>query len=115
MRRLGETSGRWNGYWQYRSYRGRMNLTLTLTDRVFEGEGVDEYGAFVIVGVYSVAGYSVEFIKSYVTHEVIYSGTWDGQKMQGTWRLQEVSYSPQNLLKGYCGAFELWPAYEAQQ
>jgi hypothetical protein len=85
-----------------------MTLTFILGDRSLEGRGVDEVGAFEIVGVYSRSRDSVQFIKSYRTHEILYEGTWDGHRLRGQWVIQGYSRSWWSALYGYCGSFDLW-------
>jgi hypothetical protein len=107
---LEELSGSWVGFWKQGPNKGQMTLYLSFRHKQISGTGEDSIGGFEIHGAYSTASYSVQFIKTYRTHDVLYEGILEGRQLKGSWVLQGRSRSFLSFLLGYCGTFEIWQA-----
>jgi hypothetical protein len=79
-----------------------MRLTLKFAGSNINGGGSDQVGAFKIAGIFSEETQRVLFTKTYRTHEVEYSGQWDGHLIFGRWTIHDDYYTE-------IGDFEIWP------
>lgn len=79
-----------------------MRLTLRFSGSNIDGGGNDPVGAFSIAGIFSEETQRVLFTKTYRTHQVEYSGQWDGHFIFGRWTIQDDYYTE-------IGDFEIWP------
>ena len=99
-------SGPWTGYFLQRLIPGRhlMELRLTFSGGIMQGEGRDWVGAFVIRGRYNVADGQCQWTKHYVgRHVVFYKGFNEGKGIWGTWEIPtEPKYNQR-------GGFHIWP------
>jgi hypothetical protein len=103
---LRDASGPWSGFYQQARQRGDMKLLLTIAEDRVLGAGDDIIGPFLINGTYERATEKVKFVKNYATHQVRYSGKWDGAVIHGRWTIT-------NELFRTWGQFEIWPDDEA--
>lgn len=83
-------SGTWRGYWEQQLW-GRQPmgpLVLRFADGRIEGEGRDVIGPFVFEGEYDAQG-AIRMVKQYLgRHQVIYTGTYDGEgTIFGRWSI----------------------------
>ncbi|HOX57783.1 MAG TPA: hypothetical protein P5205_06160 [Candidatus Paceibacterota bacterium] len=94
-------SGPWTGFYNYYpGDRHRMDLALTFTAGLMNGEGVDDIGRFLIKGCYDGASHECYWTKSYLgAHDVFYRGFREGKGIWGTW---EITIQ-------YHGGFHIWP------
>lgn len=79
-----------------------MALTLRFATSDVDGHGEDLIGPFEIGGVHSEQSKQVQFVKSYTSFAVFYSGLWDGDMIAGLWTVRHGSYLES-------GEFEIWP------
>jgi hypothetical protein len=99
-------SGRWHGWWQQLSARGKMELDLSFARGRICGDGRDWVGDFVLSGNYNPAVGSCALLKSYLgQHDVDYDGVASETGIRGTWRLIDRE-SRQTV---DCGPFHIWP------
>src|ERR1039457_2940488 len=102
-------SGRWVGFYTYRSRpeKHRMDMTLTFENGVLQGEGRDDIDRFVLRGTYEAN--EAVLIKDYwglpsVCHRgfrdgfktALWGGLGDPAENQSHWRVQD-------LVAGVCG------------
>ena len=95
------TSGLWSGYYVQGGRRYPQDMTLEFADGLMRGDGRDGLGTFTVDGEYRVDGHEVRvgWIKTYDgAHSVLYLGTLETDRIQGTWSLP-----------GGTGAFALEP------
>lgn len=102
IRDLRECSGPWSGFWLQGLVRGLMKLNLKFEYTNVDGHGKDPMGDFRVGGMFSPGTWRVLFTKSYTSHSVDYTGTWDGTMIYGRWSLHDDHYSE-------AGDFEIWP------
>lgn len=94
-------SGRWIGFYLYRSsdHKHRMDLTLNFANGRIEGDGNDDLGAFVIQGSCECETGECHWTKSYVgQHDVFYRGYRENKSIWGTWEIHDMR-----------GGFRIWP------
>ena len=96
----GLPSGRWIGFYCYTWSRSRhrMDLRLEITPERITGSGIDDVGGFLITGRVH-EDRQVTWVKTYRTHEVIYSGHADHNGIWGTWKIPSQA----------SGGFRIWP------
>lgn len=107
-RDLRSCSGPWTGFWILELTRGLMKLSLNFTASAVQGSGRDPIGEFVINGMFCDNTWKVMFTKTYGSHTVDYSGTWDGNMIYGRWHLEDAVYSES-------GDFEIWPDQSTEE
>lgn len=99
-------SGRWAGWWQQLSTRGRMELDLSFARGRICGDGRDWVGAFVLSGSYDPAIGACTLLKSYLgQHDVDYDGVASTNGIRGTWRL--IDRQTRKFVD--FGPFHIWP------
>ncbi len=95
-------SGAWKGYWTYSHspQRRKQRMDLKFAAARMMGDGDDEVGYFCINGKYDSESGAVSWIKTYPkSHQVMYSGRWDGIMITGSWRIESAA----------SGNFAIWP------
>lgn len=97
-------SGRWTGWWEQGSQRGKMQLHLTFEEgRVF-GEGRDAVGDFTFGGSYSLERGRADLLKTYLGgHYVDYQGAITERGIKGEWLLKLIG----RVIDA--GPFHIWP------
>lgn len=89
-------SGKWQGFFvDHRVLRGHsagskwlIDVNITFFDlNTFTGTGIDDIGPFTFTNGF-VNGTSVQFVKDYGTHRVLYEGQVMGVQMLGRWKLE---------------------------
>jgi len=105
MNELSFPSGPWIGFYVYsrsRQQRHRMDLALTFAVGRITGDGIDDFGKFVISGRYDGQNGQCHWAKRYVgAHDVFYKGYREGRGIWGTW---EITFTT--------GGFHIWPLSE---
>lgn len=84
-----------------------MRLNLRFQGNDIDGGGSDPVGEFKVSGIFSETTGGVLFTKTYATHAVEYSGSWDGAMIYGKWTLHDEQFTE-------IGEFEIWPEKEEQ-
>ena len=81
------------------------NFSATINGDVF-GRGKDDVGLFDIKGSVNAFG-DAQFVKTYPTHAVMYSGKLDGKSLSGTWSLAGMtgSFSISRMQKTWTGYY----------
>ncbi len=95
-------SGTWKGFYVYRGdpSRHRMDLQLTFSSGLIDGEGGDDVGAFTITGRYDQDSLELNWNKAYTgSHSVHYRGFREGRGIWGTWTIGS----------SLSGGFRIWP------
>lgn len=67
-----------------------------------DGRGTDPMGSFDLSGIFSAENGRVLFTVAYTSHEVEYSGVWDGHLIYGKWTVHDDHFTES-------GDFEMWP------
>jgi hypothetical protein len=99
-------SGRWHGWWQQLSTRGRMELDLSFARGRIFGDGRDWVGDFVLSGSYNPEFGGCSLLKTYLgQHDVDYDGVAAANGIRGTWRL--IDRETRRVVD--CGPFHIWP------
>ncbi len=95
--------GEWQGFYFYSFDKSehKMNCTLRFLNGLIQGIGIDDINPFSFNGKYTES-LNIELIKSYSSHEVIYTGCADENGIWGKWKLYD----------GTNGGFHIWPTKE---
>lgn len=95
-------SGEWVGFFLQRELfagRVRMEIHLTFSEGVLEGEGRDVVGDFTLRGTYDTDSGDVSMHKQYTgAHSVHYRGCNEGRGIWGVWEIAAMR-----------GGFHIWP------
>jgi hypothetical protein len=102
VRDLQDLSGPWTGFWVQQAERVHMHLTLNFANGNVTGGGRDQIGGFSVNGIYAQDTGRVLFTKTFSTHSVEYSGTWDDRMIAGAWMMDYGTVVDR-------GEFEIWP------
>lgn len=79
-----------------------MRLDLRFAGTDMDGRGTDPMGSFDLSGIFSAENGRVLFTVAYTSHEVEYSGVWDGHLIYGKWTVHDDHFTES-------GDFEMWP------
>jgi hypothetical protein len=95
---IAAVSGDWIGYYNYGDSGPHHNMELVLhfQDGIISGYGIDDVGKFSICG--QIICESLNWIKSYKKHSVLYDGNFENNRVWGTWTTSLCE-----------GGFLLWP------
>jgi hypothetical protein len=93
-------SGDWGGFLVLEGTRWPMELQFYFSGGRLKGQGVDEWGPFLLQGTYRTQDGRTSWIKRYIrAHAVQYAGlAEEGRGMQGYWAM-ETQF----------GEFQVWP------
>jgi hypothetical protein len=99
-------SGPWKGFYNYQpGDRHGMQLSLTFSNGLMDGEGIDDIGRFLIKGRYDATSRECYWTKSYLgAHSVFYRGFGEGKGIWGTWEI-----GPR-----FRGGFHIWPRHSGE-
>jgi hypothetical protein len=100
-------SGKWTGFFQQKELPGKhmMELHLSFSQGILQGEGRDRVGAFILRGRYSLDDGKCHWNKSYIgKHDVFYQGFNEGKGIWGVWQIAASGGD-----SGYHGGFNIWP------
>ena len=77
-----------------------MELHLTFSNGMLNGDGADDIGSFLIKGRYDPSSGECYWTKSYLgAHDVFYRGFREGKGIWGTWEIKLFNH----------GGFHIWP------
>ena len=101
-------SGDWEGFYLYQggpgAQRHPMSFELNFRQGKITGSGSDDVGPFSWEGSYDVLSMVVNMLKSYPSHQVLYSGMADTSGIYGSWQLSFAR-----------GGFHIWPKNNEQE